>query len=177
LRRSPINRAGKLELKVPRGRLSAELFERYERLEKAPVAARVETYTKVRRREKVKHITVELVLFSASSSRQINKTLGAGAKAFSEPYLTASATIVRQAVVVAIAVDWQGRREVASVDMASCESRLSWKRLNGQGRYGVEFRPPGAEERDCRSDSGCCLAALLCAFFEECARLRSARGR
>ena len=87
--RSLMTRIGKLELRVPQdrgGRFSTELFERYQRSEKALVAALAEMYVQGVSTRKVKQITEELVghSFSASSISQINKTLDAGLKAFCE---------------------------------------------------------------------------------------------
>jgi Transposase and inactivated derivatives len=48
-----------------------------------------------------------------------------------------------QAVRVAIGVDWEGRRQVLSVELANRESRSSGKefleKLKGRGLLGVEF--------------------------------------
>jgi transposase-like protein len=162
--RSLMTRIGKLELRVPQdrgGRFSTELFERYQRSEKALVAALAEMDVQGVSTRKVKQITEELVghSFSASSISQINKTLDAGLKAFCErrlkeayPYLILDARyervreagiITSQAVLVAIGVDWEGRRQVLSVDLANRESRSSWKefleKLKGRGLHGVEF--------------------------------------
>lgn len=162
--RSLITRIGKLELKVPQdraGRFSTELFERYQRSEKALVAALAEMYVQGVSTRKVKQITEELVghSFSASSISQINKTLDAGLKAFCErrlketyAYLILDARyervreggiITSQAVLVAIGIDWEGRRQVLSVDLANRESRSSWKefleKLKERGLHGVEF--------------------------------------
>ena len=67
-----ITRVGKLELRVPQdraGRFSTELFERYQRTEKALVAALAEMYVQGVSTRKVKAITEELCghCFSASS--------------------------------------------------------------------------------------------------------------
>jgi putative transposase len=159
-----ITRIGKLELRVPQdrqGRFSTELFERYQRSEKALVAALVEMYVQGVSTRKVEQITEELVghSFSASSISQINKTLDAGLKAFCErrlkepyPYLILDARyekvreagiITSQAVLIAIGVDWEGRRQVLSVDLANRESVSSWKdflqALKDRGLKGVEF--------------------------------------
>jgi putative transposase len=159
-----ITRIGKFELRVPQdrqGRFSTELFERYQRSEKALVAALVEMYVQGVSTRKVKQITEELVghSFSASSISQINKTLDAGLKAFCErrlkepyPYLILDARyekireagiITSQAVLIAIGVDWEGRRQVLSVDLANRESVSSWKdflqALKDRGLKGVEF--------------------------------------
>src|SRR5262249_58127967 len=142
-------------------RFSTELFERYQRSEKALVAALTEMYVQGVSSRKVKQITEELVghSFSASSISQINKTLDAGLKAFCErrlkesyPYLILDARyekvreagiITSQAVLIAIGVDWEGRRQVLAVDLANRESRSSWKEflegLKARGLHGVEF--------------------------------------
>jgi transposase-like protein len=162
--RSLITRIGKLELKVPQDRqgwFSTELFERYQRSEKALVAALAEMYVQGVSTRKVKQITEELVghSFSASSISQINNTLDAGLKAFCErrlkeayPYLILDARyekvreagiITSQAVLIAIGIDWEGRRQVLAVDLANRESASSWKgfleALKDRGLHGVEF--------------------------------------
>ena len=78
--RSLVTRIGKLELRVPRdreGRFSTELFERYQRSEKALVSALAEMYVQGVSTRKVKAITEELCghAFSASTISQINKGL------------------------------------------------------------------------------------------------------
>ena len=85
--RSLITRVGKIELKVPQdrqGRFSTELFERYQRSEKALVAALAEMYVQGVSTRKVKQVTEELVghAFSASAISAINKRLDASLKAF-----------------------------------------------------------------------------------------------
>jgi putative transposase len=162
--RSLITRVGTLELRVPQdraGRFSTELFERYQRSEKALVAALAEMYVQGVSTRKVKAVTEVLCghSFSASSISQINKGLDASLKAFAErrlveayPYLILDAryervreggVIASQAVLVAIGVDWEGRRQVLAVDLANRESRSSWKdfllALKGRGLHGVEF--------------------------------------
>src|ERR1700754_3231444 len=78
--RSLITRIGKLELRVPQdrqGRFSSELFERYQRSEKALVAALVEMYVQGVSTRKVKAISEELCghEFSASSISALNVKL------------------------------------------------------------------------------------------------------
>jgi putative transposase len=52
-------------------------------------------------------------------------------------------TITSQAVLVAIGVDWEGRRQVLGVDVANRESRSSWREfldgLRSRGLHGVEY--------------------------------------
>jgi transposase-like protein len=51
--------------------------------------------------------------------------------------------IVSQAVLIAIGIDWDGRRQVLAVELANRESRSSWLdfllRLKARGLHGVEF--------------------------------------
>ena len=79
--RSLITRAGKLELRVPQdrnGRFSTEIFERYQRSEKALVAALTEMYIQGVSTRKVKAISEELCghSFSASAISGFNKKAG-----------------------------------------------------------------------------------------------------
>ncbi|ASP89624.1 IS256 family transposase (plasmid) [Sinorhizobium meliloti] len=76
--RTLITRVGKLELRVPQdrsGHFSTELFERYQRSERALVATLAEMYVQGVSTRKVKAITEELCghAFSASSISAINK--------------------------------------------------------------------------------------------------------
>jgi putative transposase len=162
--RSLVTRVGTLELRVPQdraGRFSTELFERYQRSEKALVGALAEMYVQGVSTRKVKAVTEALCghSFSASSISQINKTLDEGLRAFAErrlseafPYLILDAryekvreagVIVSQAVLVAVAVDGDGRRQILGVELANRESRSSWRdflvMLKGRGLAGVEF--------------------------------------
>jgi putative transposase len=94
--RTLVTRVGKLELRVPQdreGRFSTELFERYQRSERALVAALAEMYVQGVSTRKVKAITEELCghSFSASSISAINKRLDASLAEFAgrrldEPY-------------------------------------------------------------------------------------------
>ena len=162
--RALITRIGKLELRVPQdrdGRFSTELFERYQRSERALVAALAEMYVQGVSTRKVKAITEELCghAFSASSISAINKKLDESLAQFAHrrltdafPYLILDAryekvreagVIASQAVLVAIGVDWDGRRQVLGVELANRESRSSWRDfllgLRERGLHGVEF--------------------------------------
>lgn len=162
--RGLVTRIGKLELRVPRdrdGRFSTELFERYQRSEKALVAALAEMYVQGVSTRKVKAITEELCghTFSASAISQINKNLDEALERFAQrrlsepcPYLILDARyekvrldgiIQSQAVLIAIGVNWEGRRQVLAVDLANRESNSSWKEflesLKVRGLHGVEF--------------------------------------
>jgi putative transposase len=162
--RSLITRVGTLELRVPQdrqGRFSTELFERYQRAEKALVATLIEMYVQGVSTRKVKAVTEELCghSFSASAISGLVKTLDGSLKAFAErrlaeafPYLILDAryervreagVIVSRAVLIAVAVDWEGRRQVIGVELANRESRSSWRDflqgLKARGLHGVEF--------------------------------------
>ena len=162
--RSLVTRVGTLELRVPQdraGRFSTELFERYQRSQKALVAALAEMYVQGVSTRKVKAVTEELCghEFSASSISAINKKLDESLKAFSErrleeafPYVILDAryerireagVIASQAVLIAVAVDWEGRRQVRAIELANRESRSSWKdfllALKRRGLSGVEY--------------------------------------
>lgn len=162
--RGLITRIGKLELRVPRdrdGSFSTTLFERYQRSEKALVATLAEMYVQGVSTRKVKKITEELCghRFSASTISAINKGLDKTLARFAErrldepyPYLILDARyekvrcdgiINSQAVLIALGINWEGRREVLAVDVANRESNSSWKdflaKLRDRGLSGVEF--------------------------------------
>jgi putative transposase len=162
--RSWVTRVGTLELRVPQdrgGRFSTELFQRYQRSEKALVGTLAEMYVQGVSTRKVKAVTEALCghSFSASAISAINKSLDEALRAFAErrlteafPYLILDARyekvreagiILSQAVLVAVAVDGEGRRQVLGVDLANRESRTSWRdflrELKERGLFGVEF--------------------------------------
>jgi putative transposase len=162
--RSLITRVGTLELRVPQdrlGRFSTELFERYQRSEKALVGTLAEMYVQGVSTRKVKTVTEALCghSFSASSISTINKSLDENLRAVAErrlsesyPYLIldaryervrAGGVIVSQAVLIAVAVDADGRRQILAVELANRESGSSWRefllRLVERGLSGVEF--------------------------------------
>ena len=162
--RGLVTRIGKLELRVPRdreGRFSTELFDRYQRSEKALVSALAEMYVQGVSTRKVKAITEELCghTFSASTISRINKGLDALLRRFAQrpldeayPYLILDAryekvrldgVIQAHAVFIAIGINGEGRRQVLGVELSNRESRSSWKAfvtgLRTRGLHGVEF--------------------------------------
>jgi putative transposase len=162
--RGLVTRLGKIELRVPQdrqGRFSTELFERYQRSDKALLAALAEMYVQGVSTRKVKAITEELVghSFSASSISAIVKKLDDELSRFARrrlsepfPYLILDAryekvrvdhVIQSQAVLIAVAIDWEGRRQILGVELANRESRASWRDfltgLKERGLHGVEF--------------------------------------
>jgi putative transposase len=162
--RTLVTRVGKLELRVPQdrqGRFRTEVFERYQRSEKALVAALAEMYVQGVSTRKVKAITEKLCghEFSASTISNINQGLDVELAKFAArrleeeyPYLVLDARyekvredglIRSRAVMVAIGINRDGRRCVLSVDLANRESQTSWKEfvlgLKERGLTGVEF--------------------------------------
>jgi Transposase and inactivated derivatives len=162
--RTLITRVGKLELRVPQdrqGRFSTEVFERYQRSEKALVSTLAEMYVQGVSTRKVKAVTEELCghEFSASTVSAIVKRLDEQLSQFAErrledafPYLILDAryekvreggAIRSRAVLIAIGVDWDGRRQILGVELANRETTSSWKHflqsLKERGLKGVEF--------------------------------------
>lgn len=160
--RKLITRVGTLELRVPQdrqGRFSTELFSRYQRSEKALVAALVEMYVQGVSTRKVKAVSEELCghEFSASTLSELNATLDAELERFARqpleaeyPYLILDAryekvredgVIRSRAVLIAIGIDWAGRRRILGVELAPKESATSWRDflldLRGRGLRGV----------------------------------------
>ena len=164
--RGLVTRIGKLELRVPQdraGRFSTELFARYQRSEKALISAITEMYVQGVSTRKVKVVTEEIcghAFSEASVSRIVVKMDEELEKFFQRkfgedeqfPYLILDAryekvrddgAIRDRAVMVAIGINWDGRRQVLAVEMANRESGTSWKefllRLKERGLSGVEF--------------------------------------
>jgi putative transposase len=155
---------GKIELQVPQdrdGRFSTEVFDRYQRSEKALVSALAEMYIQGVSTRKVKEITEQLCghAFTRSVISQINKKLDGELGKFAHrqleeeyPYLVMDAryekvridgVIRTQAVLVALGITWEGRREVLGVELANRESAGSWEQfilmLKQRGLRGVEY--------------------------------------
>ena len=157
--RTLMTRVGKLELRVPQdrqGRFRTDVFERYQRSEKALVGALAEMYVQGVSTRKVKAITEELCghEFSASTISRINQSLDEELEKFAGrqleeeyPYLILDAryekvreegVIRSQAVLVAIGINWDGRR--CGVSGGTGQSRKS-KQLEAIAR-GLAA-PPG----------------------------------
>lgn len=161
--RSLITRVGKVELQVPQdrqGRFRTEVFERYQRSEKALTAAMMQMYLQGVSTRKVKAITEELCghEFSSASISRIVAALDEELERFSGrrlaedyPYLVLDAryekvredgAVRSQAVLIAIGIDWEGRRNVLAVELANRESASSWRdfltMLRERGLHGVQ---------------------------------------
>jgi len=162
--RTLVTRVGHIELRVPQdrqGRFRTEVFERYQRSEKALVAAMLEMYVQGVSTRKVKTITEELCghEFSSSTISRIVQKLDQELEQFARrrleepyPYLILDAryekvredgAVHSQAVLVAIGINWEGRRNILAVELASRESLSSWKELltglRQRSLHGVEF--------------------------------------
>jgi putative transposase len=160
--RTLVTRVGKLVLRVPQdrgGRFRTEVFERYQRSEKALVCALTEMYVQGVSTRKVKEITEQLCghEFSASTISRVTEQLDEELKKFARrgleeeyPYVVLDAryekirqdgVISSQAVQVAIGINWEGRRCVLAVELANRESESSWKEfllgLKQRGLRGV----------------------------------------
>ena len=162
--RKLIARVGTLELRVPQdrqGRFSTEIFSRYQRSEKALVAALIEMYVQGVSTRKIKAVSEELCghEFSASTISELNATLDDELEKFARqrldgeyPYLILDAryekvredgVIRSRAVLVAIGIDWEGRRRILGVELAGRESATSWREfllgLKARGLCGVRM--------------------------------------
>lgn len=142
-------RVGTLQLRVPQDReglFRTEVFSRYQRSEKALLLALAQMYVQGVSTRKVRAVTEELCGhgFSASSVSAITVQLDAELEKFMTqplgeqeyPYLILDARYERvreqgvirsRAVLVAIGIDWEGRRRVLAVELANRESQSSWK--------------------------------------------------
>ena len=163
-RRRLITRVGTIVLRVPQdraGHFSTQVFEQYQRSEKALVAALAQMYVQGVSTRKVAAITAELCghEFSASSISTITARLDAQLEEFSRralseafPYVILDAryervreggVIVSRAILIALGIDWAGRRQVLAVEYANRESQSSWKeflvQLKERGLSGVQF--------------------------------------
>ena len=162
--RGLVTRVGRIELRVPqdrKGLFSTEVFERYQRSEKALVSAVMEMYVQGVSTRNVKAIAEELCghSFSASTVSELNAKMDEQLAKFANrkleqdyPYLIIDARyervredgrIVSRAVLVAIGINWEGRREVLGIELAGRETHTSWRdfllRLKERGLSGVEL--------------------------------------
>ena len=157
-------RVGRLELMVPKGRegrFQTELFEKYQRNEKALVLAIVEMYVQGVSTRKVKKITEELCGLEISKSQV--STLAKGLDKEVQkwrmrpltkryPYLVVDArgerirrdgAIIPQSTLIVVGIDNEGYREVLGVWCADSESEASWstvfRELKERGLHGVSY--------------------------------------
>jgi len=162
--RTLMTRVGRLELMVPKdreGRFQTELFEKYQRSEKALVLAIAEMYVAGVSTRKVKKITEELCGLEISRSQvsSLVKRLEEEIQKWrmrplvrQYPYLVVDAryekirrdgTVIPQGVLIVVGVDEEGLREALGVWCADLESEATWSRvfreLKERGLTGVSY--------------------------------------
>lgn len=145
--RELITRVGRLNLRVPRdreGKFSTQLFERYQRSEKALVLALQESYLQGVSTRKVKKITEKLcgVEFSKDQvsrmAQELDETLEIWRTRPMErnyPYLVVDASyeyvrehgqVISEGVLTVKGINQAGHREILSVALAPTEEEASW---------------------------------------------------
>lgn len=143
-------RVGKLSLELPQDRegiYQTQLFERYQRSEKAFIATLQEMYIQGVSTRKVKEITQALcgIPFSKSTVSQLVSELDCQIKAFLDrpleeeyPYLFIDAKyekvrenhkIVSKGVLIVLGVSASGKREILEVSIASGENETTYSDL------------------------------------------------
>jgi len=187
--RTLTTRVGRLDLQVPRdreGRFRTELFERYQRSEKALVLALMEMYVQGVSTRKVKKITEELCGVEVSRSQvcELTKGLDEQVEAWrpgpireAYPYLIVDALFEKvrhgaqvesDAVLVVSGVREDGYRQHLGVWAADTESEATWsevfRELKERGLQGVGYvvsdKHRGIEAAVSRALSGRGVAAL-----------------
>ena len=164
-------RVGTLELEVPRdreGTFQTELFERYQRNEKALVLALMEMVVQGVSTRKVKKITDELCgrRFSRTTVSNLTKNLDEQVTAWAErplesryPFVVVDAMQVkvrRQGAVrsttamIVVGISEEGYREILGIDIALGETGQAWQELfrslKARGLEGVELVVSDAHE-------------------------------
>jgi len=157
-------RVGRLDLMVPKDReglFQTELFEKYQRNEKALVLAIIDMYIQGVSTRKVKKITEELCGLEISKSQvsKLSKGLDKEVQQWRTspltkqyPYLVVDARVERirrdgaiipQSVLIVVGIDNDGYREVLGVWCADSESESSWsavfRELKERGLHGVSY--------------------------------------
>lgn len=164
-------RVGTLELEVPRdraGTFRTELFERYQRSEKALVLALMEMVVNGVSTRKVKRITAELCgrEFTRSTVSELAQGLDAQVEAWNErplegryPFVIADAMQIRvrrqgavrpTSALLIVGVNEQGHREVLGIRIADSETEAGWletfRWLKHRGLTGVDLLVSDAHE-------------------------------
>jgi len=157
-------RVGTLELVVPKdreGQFQTELFERYQRSEKALLLAIVQMYVEGVSTRKVRQITEALCGLEISKSQvsSLGKNLDEEIQAWNRrrltqayPYLVIDARyekirrrgeVITQGVLLVVGISQEGYREVLGVWLADSENETSWAEvfveLKERGLAGVRF--------------------------------------
>jgi len=162
--RTLTTRLGRMELMVPKdreGQFQTELFERYQRSEKALMLSLVEMYVHGVSTRKVKAITEALCGLDISKSQvsKLAKGLDEDIQAWRSrklvkgyPYLVVDARyervrinhqVVTQGVLLVVGIGLDGYREILGTWVADSESEASWsevfKELRARGLKGVRY--------------------------------------
>lgn len=157
-------RVGTLELLVPKdreGQFQTELYERYQRSEKALLLAIVQMYVEGVSTRKVRQITEALCGLEISKSQvsRLAKNLDEEMQSWRQrwleqryPYLVVDARyervrrggeVVSQGVLLVVGISEQGHREVLGVWLADSENEASWAEvfaeLRRRGLEGVRY--------------------------------------
>ena len=173
-KRKLTTRVGTLELEVPRdreGTFQTELFERYQRSEKALVLALMKMVVQGVSTRRVKEITTELCgrEFSKSTVSRLTGDLDEQVQAWAErqldqeyPFLILDAMhlkVRRQGavrsttVMLAVGVSEEGQREILGLETAFGETQEAWRRfidgLKRRGLFGVEVATSVADASAC----------------------------
>jgi len=155
---------GDLQLLVPQdrdGTFSTHLFERYQRSDKALVLALMEMYVKGVSTRKVSAITEKLCgkSFSSQLVSKLARDLDASVESWrtrplegDRPYLLVDARyekvringrVISQGILIVIAINPEGKREIAAVEVADTENATTWselfKSLKKRGLTGVKM--------------------------------------
>lgn len=162
--RTLTTRLGRMELMVPKdreGRFQTELFERYQRSEKALMLSLVEMYIHGVSTRKVKAITEALCGLDISKSQVSKLTKGLDEDIHNwrtrklgkeYPYLVVDARyervrinhqVVTQGVLLVVGIGSDGYREILGTWVSDSESEASWsevfKELRTRGLKGVRY--------------------------------------
>lgn len=162
--RGLVTRIGRLELEVPRHRNSpfkTVLFENYQRNEQALISTMMEMVVQGVSTRNIQKVTEELCGegFSKSTVSEICRELDIPVKAFKErllpekyPFIIADAMYIKvreehrirsKALLLAIGINPEGRKEVLGFDVCDAERTNTWKNffegLKSRGLRGVDL--------------------------------------
>ena len=162
--RSLVTRVGRLELEVPRHRnvpFKTVLFENYQRNEQALIAAMMEMVVQGVSTRNIQKVTQELCgeSFSKSTVSEICRELDIPVKSFKErilperyPFIMADAMYIKvredhrirsKALLLAIGVNPEGKKEILGFDICDSERNNTWKsffeNLKSRGLRGVDL--------------------------------------
>ena len=158
-------RVGTLTLRVPQirnGIFTTDIFERYQRSERALIATLMEMVVNGVSTRKVARITEELcgTSFSASTVSQLCKDLDVSLRAWKErdlsktlyPFLILDGIVIKVredgkvrpfSLLVATGINQEGYREILGMELGNSETEESWskffKDLKARGLRGVDI--------------------------------------